>query len=38
MVADYRRFSGAVILEDIPTITNSNFNLYNLSMSVKELM
>ena len=38
MVEDYRRFSAPVILEDIPTITNSNFNRYNLSMSVKELM
>lgn len=37
MVSDYRRFSGPVILEDVPVITNSNFNRYNLSMSVKEL-
>lgn len=37
MAVDYRRFSGAVMLEDIPTITNSSFNKYNLSMSVKEL-
>lgn len=36
MVDDYRRFSGPVYLEDIPTITNSNFNRYNLSMSVRE--
>lgn len=38
MSADYRRFSGPVTLDDIPTITNSNFNRYNLSMAVKELM
>lgn len=38
MMADYRRFAGPVVLEDIPTVTNAHFNKYNLSMSVKELM
>lgn len=37
MVDDYRRFSGPVYLDDIPTITNAHFNRYNLSMSVKEV-
>lgn len=37
MVDDYRRFSGPVYLEDIPTITNAHFNRYNLSMSVREV-
>lgn len=37
MVDDYRRFSGPVYLDDIPTITNAHFNRYNLSMSVREV-
>lgn len=35
---DYRRFSGPVVLEDVPTITNTHFNKFNLSVSAKELM
>lgn len=38
MAVDYRRYSGPVILDDVPTITNGSFNRYNLSMTVKELM
>jgi hypothetical protein len=38
MAYDYRRFSGPVLLDDIPTVTNSNFNKFMLSMTVKELM
>jgi len=37
MVDDYRRFSGPVYLDDVPTITNAHFNRYNLSMSVREV-
>ena len=37
MINDNRRFSGPVILDDIPSITNTFFNKYALSMSVKEL-
>lgn len=37
MVNDNRRFSGPVTLNDIPTITNPNFNKYSLSMAVTEL-
>jgi hypothetical protein len=37
MATDYRRFSGPVILEDIPTITNASFNRFNMSFSVREL-
>jgi hypothetical protein len=37
MVEDYRRFSGPVILEDVPLITNASFNKYNMSFSVREL-
>lgn len=38
IVTDYRRFSGAVVLEDIPMITNGNFGKFNLSVSSRELM
>ena len=37
MVNDNRRFSGPVFLDDIPSITNSYFNKYALSLKVKEL-
>lgn len=37
MINDNRRFSGPVILDDVPSITNTFFNKYALSMSVKEL-
>jgi hypothetical protein len=37
IVDDYRRFSGPVYLDDIPNITNSNFNRYNFSMSLREV-
>jgi hypothetical protein len=38
IVDDNRRFSGPVIINDSPTISNPRFNKYNLSLSVKELM
>jgi hypothetical protein len=38
MAVDYRRFSGGVFLDDIPTVTNSSFNRFNLSMVTKEMM
>lgn len=37
MIEDYRRTSGAFYLTDVPQITNSNFNKYNLSMSLAEI-
>jgi hypothetical protein len=37
MSSDYRRFSGAVTLDDVPTKTNAHFNKYNLSISAREL-
>jgi hypothetical protein len=37
MSDDYRRFSGPVILEDIPLQTNASFNKYNMSLTVREL-
>lgn len=37
MSDDYRRTSGAFILTDSPTITNSHFNKYQLSFSAEEL-
>lgn len=37
MVVDYLRFSGPVYLDDMPTITNSSFGRYNLSMSLREV-
>ena len=33
---DYRRFSGMVFLEDIPTVVNSIFARYDLSIAFKE--
>lgn len=38
MVNDNRRFSGMVYLSDAPTITNSSFGRYNLSLSLTEAM
>lgn len=38
MAYDYKRFSGPVILESVPMITNSSFNRFNLSISVREAM
>jgi len=37
MIADNRRFSGPLFLEDIPTISNTNFNKYSFSMSLREM-
>lgn len=37
MSDDFRRTSGAYTLTDIPTITNTHFNKYALSMSLSEL-
>lgn len=37
MIDDYRRISGMFIADNEPTITNSNFNRYNLSLSLKEV-
>jgi hypothetical protein len=37
MIDDYRRTSGAFMLDNIPSITNSHFNKYNLSFSMREL-
>jgi hypothetical protein len=36
MIDDPRRFSGMVFFTDIPTITNNNFNKYNLSFTARE--
>lgn len=38
MSMDFRRYSGCVFLTDTPTISNSSFARYNLSMTVKEAM
>ena len=38
MAVDYRRFSGPLIFNDMPTVSNSSFNRFNLSLSGKELM
>jgi hypothetical protein len=38
MTNDFRRFSGMVYFQDIPTITNTSFNKYSLSMVFKEAM
>lgn len=37
MSDDYRRTSGAFNLSDIPQITNSHFNKYNLSFALEEI-
>jgi hypothetical protein len=36
MIDDYRRFSGMVFFSDVPTITNTNFNKYNLTLTMRE--
>jgi hypothetical protein len=36
MINDYRRFSGMVYFQDVPTITNGSFGRYSLSMSLRE--
>ena len=38
MVNDYRRFSGMYFFKDIPSISNSHFNKYSLSMQLSEAM
>ncbi len=38
MIDDHRRFSGLVYLNSIPTITNTYFNRYSLSIEVEEGM
>lgn len=37
MSVDYLRNSGPFFVDDIPSVTNSYFNKYNLSFSVKEM-
>jgi len=37
MIDDYRRVSGPVILDDTPTISNTSFGRYNLSLATSEL-
>jgi hypothetical protein len=36
MISDHRRFSGMVYLNSIPTITNTSFGRYSMSMSMEE--
>lgn len=38
MINDYRRFSGMVYFQDVPSITNTHFNKYSVSMTFKEAM
>ncbi|MCS6281480.1 MAG: hypothetical protein HUM72_12680 [Dolichospermum sp.] len=38
MVNDHRRFSGMVYLNSAPTITNTSFGRYSLSLSMEEAM
>jgi hypothetical protein len=38
MVNDYRRFSGMVYFTDVPSITNTSFNKYSISMTLREAM
>lgn len=38
MINDYRRFSGMVYFQDIPTISNQGFNRYSLSLILREAM
>jgi len=38
MINDHRRFSGMVYLNSIPTITNTSFGRYSLSLSLEEAM
>jgi hypothetical protein len=36
MISDHRRFSGMVYLNSMPTITNTSFGRYSMSMSMEE--
>jgi hypothetical protein len=36
MSNDFRRFSGMVYFQEVPTITNNSFNKYNVSLTLKE--
>jgi hypothetical protein len=36
MINDHRRFSGMVYLNSMPTITNTSFGRYSMSMSMEE--
>lgn len=36
MISDYRRFSGMVYLNDVPTVVNSLFAKFSLTLSLKE--
>jgi hypothetical protein len=38
MVTDHRRFSGMVFLNSVPTITNTSFGRYSLSLQLEEAM
>lgn len=38
MISDHRRFAGMVYLNSIPTITNTSFGRYSLSMQLEEAM
>lgn len=38
MSNDYRRFSGMVFFQDVPTVVNPNFNKYNVTMTLREAM
>jgi hypothetical protein len=38
MVNDHRRFSGMVYINSVPTITNTSFGRYSLSLSFEEAM
>lgn len=37
MSDDYRRTSGAFLLEDVPQVSNTHFNKYNMALTFKEL-
>jgi hypothetical protein len=38
MVNDYRRFSGMVFFDSVPSITNTHFNKYSLQLTLREAM
>jgi hypothetical protein len=38
MITDHRRFSGMVFFNSIPTITNTSFGRYSISMQLEEAM
>jgi hypothetical protein len=38
MVSDHRRFSGMVYFNSVPTITNTSFGRYQLSIQLEEAM